>query len=162
MMKRVLWGLLALLGLGCRGRREPTVTLPLPKPNADGAYPFHANELFDLYRKDGKQANQLLRGKTVLVTGWVVRQHTQVEVDKERAKTGEITNPDLYLHVNHESNGFWLSSDGIICNFPNSARETLRALLKKLKPRDEVTVRGIVDGKLGSVFLKDCILEKVP
>lgn len=35
-------------------------------------------------------------------------------------------------------------------------------LLKKRETRTELSVRGTVDGKLGSVFLKDCVLEKRP
>jgi hypothetical protein len=159
-MKKLFVLLLALLGgPGCRSRDEQRALLPLPAPDAQGAYHFTANELFSLYEKDSKQADRQLRGKTAVVTGWVERQHTSIEVDKERAKRGEITNPDLFLHVGHESNGFYIPTGGIICNFPSSARDTLRARLKRLSPRENLTVRGVVDGKLGSVFLKDCILE---
>ncbi|WP_309708655.1 hypothetical protein [Armatimonas sp.] len=162
-MKKLLCFLLALLGgVGCRSREEPHTPLLLPAPDAQGVYSFTAHDLFDLYEKDGKQADRQLRGKQVLVTGYVVREHTSVEIDKERAKKGEITNPDLFLYVPHESNGFYIPVGGVICNFPNSARDRLRTLLKKLKPRDPVTVRGTVDGKMGSVFLKDCTLEKAP
>lgn len=160
-MKRLLCLFLALLGgVGCRPREASRTPLLLPTPDAQGAYTLTANELFSLYETDGKEADRLLRGKAVIVTGWVEREHTSIEIDKERAKKGEITNPDLFLHVGHESNGFYIPTGGIICNFPNSARDTLRTLLKKLQPHDNVTVRGIVDGKLGSVFLKDCSLDK--
>ena len=159
-MKRLLCLFLTLLGgAGCRQREEPRAPLQLPAPDAQGVYSFTANDLFSLYEKDSKQADKQLKGKQVLVTGRVVREHTSIEMDKERAKRGEVTNPDLFLHVGQESNGFYIPVGGVICNFPNSARDTLRTLLKKLKPRENVTVRGIVDGKMGSVFLKDCTLE---
>ena len=162
-MKRLLCLLLALLGgAGCRPREEPHTPLQLPPPDAQGVYSFTANDLFSLYEKDSKQADRQLKGKQVLITGWVVREHTSIEIDKERAKRGEITSPDLFLYVPHESNGFFIPVGGVICNFPSSARDTLRALVKKLKPRENVVVRGTVDGKMGSVFLKDCTLEKVP
>jgi hypothetical protein len=158
-MKKLLCLLLALVGgAGCR-RSDPSRTpLVLPKPDAQGVYHFTAAALFGLYETGGKEADRLLRGKPVVVTGWVEREHTEVEIDKERAKKGEVTNPDLFLHVPHQSNGFYIPVGGIICNFPSSARDSLRALLKMLGTREEVTVRGIVDGKLGSVFLKDCML----
>ncbi len=159
-MRKRLGFLLALLGLsGCRTKETTGRALALPSPDAQGVYPFTTNALFALYEADGREADRLLRGKPVLVTGWVVRQHTSVEPDVERLKRGERTPPDLYLHVGHESNGFYLSSAGIICTFPEDARPALRALLKKLDARESVTVRGIVDGKMGSVFLKDCSLR---
>jgi hypothetical protein len=158
-MRNRLGVLLALLGLvGCRPKEPPGPALVLPSPDPDGAYRFTANALFDLYATDGQQADRLLRGKTVVVTGWVVRDYTRVEPDPERLKRGERTLPDLYLHVDHPSNGFFLSSDGIICNFPETARATLRTRLKRLGLRDEVRVRGTAAGKLGSVFLENCAL----
>jgi hypothetical protein len=158
-MRKLLCFLLALIGLsGCRDNAPKGPPLTLPTPDAQGTYHFHANELFGLYRKNGREADRLLRGKTVVVTGWIVREYTRVEPDKERLKRGERTVPDLYLHVDHQSNGFFLSSDGIICNFPESARVELRALLKRTKPCEEIQVRGTVAGKLGSVFLENCAL----
>ena len=160
-MKKTLGLLLALLGIsGCRSKSTPAPSLAIPAPDAHGVYHFTANELFSLYATDGKEADRQLRGKPVVVTGWVEREHSLIEVDKERAKKGEVTNPDLFLHVAHESNGFFIPVGGVICNFPSSARDTLRAALKRLAPRATVQVRGMVDGKLGSVFLKDCTLEK--
>jgi hypothetical protein len=154
-MKKLLCFLLALLGgVGCRSREEPRTPLKLPTPDAQGAYPLTANELFSLYEKDSKQADRQLKGKKVLVTGWVVREHTSIEIDKERAKRGEITNPDLFLYVAQESNGFFIPVGGVICTFPDSARDTLRAFVKKLRHRENVIVRGTVDGKMGSVFLR--------
>jgi hypothetical protein len=125
-------------------------------------YHFSANELFSLYETDGKEADRLLRSKVVIVTGWVQREHTSVEPDPERLKKGERTLPDLFLYVPHQSNGFFIPVGGIICNFPEDARPALRALLKKLGTREEVVVRGTVAGKLGSVFLESCSLEKNP
>ncbi|MGC4044054.1 MAG: hypothetical protein QM758_09670 [Armatimonas sp.] len=162
-MRKVLCFLLALLGLtSCRDTTPKGPPLALPTPASDGAYHFDTNSLYDLYRQNGREADRLLRGKTVVITGWVVQQYTSVEPDKEKLKKGERTPPDLYLHVDHKSNGFWLSSNGIICNFPESARDSLRKLIKRLEYQEQVQVRGKVDGKLGSVFLKDCTLEKAP
>lgn len=162
-MKRLLWLLLALLGgAGCRSRQGPAPHLALPAPDPQGVYPFSANALFSLYETDGKEADRLLRGKIVLVTGWVEWEHSGIEPDPERLKKGERTPPDLFLHVAHQSNGFFIPVGGIICNFPEDARPVLRTLLKKRDTREAVTVRGTVGGKLGSVFLESCALEKMP
>jgi hypothetical protein len=162
-MKKTLGLLLTLVGLtGCRSKSTPSKPLLIPAPDPQGVYHFTANALFDLYETDGKEADRLLRGKPAVVTGWVEREHSTIEVDKERAKKGEVSNPDVFLHVAHTSNGFYIPVGGIICTFPSSARDTLRARLKQLKPREEIAVRGTVDGKLGSVFLKDCAWVSVP
>lgn len=156
-MRKVLCFLLALLGLtGCR---DTGPSLILPAPDAQGVYHFETNQLYDLYRQNGREADRLLRGKTVVVTSWVMLPYTSVEPDADKLKKGERTPPDLFLHVDHKSNGFWIGSDGIICIFPESARDSLRKLLKKMQQGDLVRVRGRVDGKLGSIFLKDCALE---
>lgn len=160
-MRSKLFLLLLSLGLvGCREEATERTRLTLPPPDSEGVFPFSSNELFDLYRQDGKEANRLLKGKILRVTGRVVPRFTRIEPDPERLKTGERTPPDLYLHVDHQSNGFYVSSDGIICLFPERARETLRKRAKRLAQDDEVTVRGKLTGKLGSVFLEDCTLER--
>jgi len=161
-MRNALGLFLALLGLsGCRSR-TPATALPLPSPDPQGVYHFSANDLFDLYRTDGKEADRLLRGKAVQVTSWVEWEHSGVDPDPERLKKGERTPPDLFLHVAQQSNGFFIPVGGVICTFPEDTRPALRTLLKKHETRADVSVRGTVDGKLGSVFLKDCTLEKAP
>lgn len=153
-MLRRRGALLTLLGLlGCARRRDGP-PLALPTPDAGGALPFDANELYDLYRKDGAAADRALRGKTVSVTSTVLTRFSSVDKDPKRPDAP----PDLYLKVDHTSNGFWVSSDGVVCQFPESDRADLKRLIKALDPSDRVTVRGIVNGKLGSVFLKDCTL----
>ncbi|MBB6053624.1 hypothetical protein [Armatimonas rosea] len=160
-MKKILGLVLALVGLaGCRSKTAPPASLVLPAPDSQGVYHLTAEALFGLYETDGKEADRLLRGKPAVVTGWVEREHSAVEIDKEAAKRGERPRPDLFLHVPHTSNGFYIPVGGVICTFPESARDTLRATLKKLDRYATVQVRGIVDGKLGSVFLKDCTLER--
>lgn len=159
---RLLSAILLVSGLaGCRSQHSsaPVSNLPLPSPGQEGIYHLTADELFESYRQDGKATDQLMRGKTVIVNGYIVREYTRIEIDKV-TKPDLPTNPNLYLHVNHTSNGFWLSSDGVVCNFPDSARVQLRSLLKTLGEREHLSVRGTVGGKLGSIFLNNCSLEK--
>lgn len=89
------------------------------------------------------------------MTGTVLARYSSVE----KAPTHTDAPPDLYLKVDYQSNGFRVSSDGIVCQFPKSDRAALKQFLKRLDPSDTVTVRGVVNGKFGSVFVKDCALS---
>lgn len=162
----IFWA--AVLGLfslgGCRQNTSPvtpTAQLPLPPPEADGFYHLTTEQLFEPYKKDGKAADKLLRGKTVVVEGYVIADYSTVEVDKDRVVVGGSTNPDLFLYVGHKSNGFWVSSDGVVCNFAGSDRPFLRKFVKKIRRQDRVFVRGIVGRKFGHIFVDNCALVKI-
>lgn len=54
------------------------------------------------------------------------------------------------------------AANGVICNFPDTARPELRKLAKALKRSDTVAVRGILKSyMLGSVWLENCSLAGV-
>lgn len=164
---RSLWGpvlgLMGLIGLGgCtqdKKAESPAVPLPLPPPDADGSYKLTTEELFAPYKTDGKAADQLLRGKTVVVEGRVVPEYSDIEVDKKRAAEVGKTYPDLFLYAGHKSNGFWVSSDGVVCNFTEADRPFLRKFIKKIREQDRVFVRGTVGRKFGHIFIDHCTLD---
>lgn len=152
-------GGMILAGCGRAAPSGPPVVLPLPKPGTDGSYRLTTDELYESYRVDGKATDKLLRGKTVVVDGYVVLEYSDVEVNQKRKKSGGPTNPDLFLQVNHKSNGFWVSSNGVVCNFPDSARPQLIKFIKNIQRYDRAIVRGKVGLKFGDVFLEGCSLE---
>jgi hypothetical protein len=143
------------------------VKLPLPAPSADGSYRLTTDELYECYRVDKSAASRFLEGKTVVVDGTVFDERTNLEIDKEAAKRGEPTDPELVLYVAHKSNGFWTSPTAIVCQFPENDRLLLRRLLKQIRTFDDVTkedrivVRGVIARKFGDVILEGCSLEGV-
>ncbi|MBC8137959.1 MAG: hypothetical protein H8F28_18930 [Fibrella sp.] len=159
----VLWAtVLGLISLsGCRQSGSPTTPatiLPLPPPEADGSYHLTTEQLFAPYKVDGKSADKFLRGKKVVVEGRVIADYSDVELDKDQVAAGGPTNPDLFLYANHPSNGFWVSSDGVVCYFPESDRPLLRKFVKKIRRQDRVFVRGTVGKKFGHIFVDDYAL----
>lgn len=160
-----MWAtVLGLISLtGCQHNTPVTSAnlLPFPPPEADGSYHLTSEQLFASYKVDGKSADKFLCGKTVVVEGRVVTEYSDVEVDKNRAASGGPTNPDLFLYVGHKSNGFWVSSDGIVCNFPDSDRPFLRKFIKKIRRQDRVFVRGTIGKKFGHIFVESCSLVKI-
>lgn len=161
----VLWaavlGLISLAGCQQNTPVTPANLLPLPPPEADGSYHLTSEQLFAPYKVDGKSADKFLRGKTVVVEGRVVTEYSDVEIDKDRVASGAPPPPDLFLYVGHQSNGFWVSSDGIVCNFSDSDRPFLRKFIKKIRRQDRIFVRGTIGKKFGHIFVESCTLVKI-
>lgn len=162
----IFWaGVLSLLSLGgCRENvspQTPPALLTLPPPEADGSYHLTSEQLFEPYKTDGKAADTFLRGKTVVVEGRVVAEYSDVEVKKDSKPADEPTPPDLFLYVGHKSNGFWVSSDGIVCNFSESERPFLRKFVKTIRRQDRVFVRGTIGRKFGHIFVEECAVVKI-
>ena len=160
MLRRVGGILLTALGLTACRESKPGVVIRIPPPDSAGVYHVTADELFDAYRQDSSAAAKLLRGKTAVVRGYIVPRWSDIEVPERKPVDGTIPQPNLYLHVEQKSNGFWISPDGVICLFPEQARDELRRWAKTLEDRQNISVRGQIGTKFGSVFVENCALEK--
>jgi hypothetical protein len=108
-------------------------------PDASPAIPITAAELIEAYRMEGPDGAGKYKGKTLAVTGTV-------------ARTGKDYMNKLYVNLKSETN----SVMQVHCTY----NEDQQAAMSSLKEGQQVTIRGVCEGRLSSnVNLKDSVLQ---
>jgi hypothetical protein len=110
------------------------------KPSdASPAIPIAAAELIESYRMEGPDGAGKYKGQTLAVTGTVSR-------------SGKDYMNKLYVNLKSETN----SVMEVHCTYNEDQKDAMSAL----KAGQQVTIRGVCDGRLSSyVNLKDSVLQ---
>jgi hypothetical protein len=107
--------------------------------NQAAATPITAAELIEAYRMEGASGAGKYKGQALAVTGTVSR-------------SGKDYLGKLYVNLKTEAN----SVMEVHCTYD----EDQQSAMSSLKPGQEVTIRGICDGRMSSwVVLKDSVLQ---
>lgn len=145
-MKRVLavfaFCCAALIQLNCAAdgnRSQPNGQSGSSSPATSPATPITAAELIEAYRMEGPDGAGKYKGQTLAVTGTVSRK-------------GKDYLNKLYVNLKSETN----SIIEVHCIYNEDQADAMSAL----KPGQEVTIRGVCDGRQSSfVNLKDSVLQ---
>ncbi len=107
--------------------------------DASPAIPITAAELIEAYRMEGPDGAGKYKGKTLAVTGTV-------------ARSGKDYMNKLYVNLKSETNAVMQ----VHCTYNEDQKDAMSSL----KEGQQVTIRGVCDGRLSTyVNLKDSVLQ---
>ena len=140
-MKRILViffvSLVALSQINCASNSNSSAT-KTKSPDASPATPITAAELIEIYRLEEADGAGKYKGQTLAVTGTV-------------ARSGRDYLNRLYVN---------LKADNPIIEVHCTYNEDQKDAMSALKPGEQVTIRGVCDGRLSTwVVLKDSVLQ---
>ncbi|HEX8919916.1 MAG TPA: hypothetical protein VF766_00470 [Pyrinomonadaceae bacterium] len=107
--------------------------------NVPAPIPVTATALYQDYEANEVAADEKYKGKTLAVSGTV-------------DSIGKDITDTMYVTLN---SGKQYSITNVQCMFDDEHKNALSRLSKGQK----ITIKGRCDGKLGNVFLKDCVLQ---
>lgn len=142
-MKRILvvfiLSLIALIQINCASSSNQPAPSGTKSSDASPATPITAAELIEAYRMEGPDGAGKYKGKTLAVTGTISR-------------SGKDYLNKLYVNLKSETN----SVMEVHCTYNEDQKDAMSSL----KEGQQVTVRGVCDGRLSTyVNLKDSVLQ---